>query len=137
MDNFNTPHVQPFYNSINLNNKELSKENANSLKQEEFITAIFKANLNKPISPSQIHKVYGKEFSKSVPLTSIRRAITNLTSKEVLRKTSIMVTGAFGKPEYCWVMESKKIHLEFIEDEKDDIPSGVGGGYGFRDILGC
>lgn len=32
---------------------------------------------------------------------------------------------------------SKKIHLEFIDDEKDDIPSGVGGGYGFKDILGC
>lgn len=115
MDNFNNTLVQPFYNSINLNSEQLSKENANALKQEEFITEIFKANKNKPISPSQVHKVYGKDFSKNVPLTSIRRAITNLTSKGTLRKTGIMVTGAFGKPEYCWVMEGKKIHLEFLD----------------------
>ena len=115
MDNFNTTHVQPFYNTISLDNTQLTKANAEALKQEEFITEIFKANKNKPISPSQVHKVYGKDFSKNVPLTSIRRAITNLTSKGTLRKTGIMVTGIFGKPEYCWVMESKKIHLEFLD----------------------
>lgn len=105
MDNYNTTHVQPFHNTISINDKELTIENANALKQEEFITSIFKANTNKPISPSQVHKVYVKDFNKNVPLTSIRRAISNLADKNVLRKTSIMVDGIFGKPEHCWVME--------------------------------
>jgi len=116
MDNFNTTHVQPFYNTIYLDNDQLTKANAEAMKQEEFITAIFKSNPNKPISPSQIHKVYGKDFSKNVPLTSIRRAITNLTEKNILRKTGIMVDGIYGKPEHCWVMEVKtgvQIQWEF------------------------
>lgn len=122
MDNFNTNHVQPFHNTISLSDKELSRENANALKQEEFITTIFKANPNKPISPSQIHKVYVKDFQKNVPLTSIRRAITNLTEKNILRKTGIMVTGNFGKVEHCWVMEVKtgvQIQWQFDEDNDD------------------
>lgn len=113
MDNFNTNHVQPFHNTINLDNKELTKANADALKQEEFITAIFKANINKPIAPSQIHSIYVKNFQKNVPLTSIRRAMTNMTEKGILRKTSIMVDGIYGKPQYTWVMERKGVQINW------------------------
>lgn len=94
-----------FYNTISIEGELLKKEWANSLKQEQFITEIFKCNPNKPLSPSQILSVYNDKYQKKVPLTSIRRAMTDLTAKNVLRKTYIQIAGIYGKPEYCWVYE--------------------------------
>lgn len=105
-----------FYNTIDLSGEILKKEWANSLKQEDYITEIFKCNLNKPLSPSQILKVYNDKHKNNVPITSIRRAMTDLTSKNILRKTSVTVKGLFGKNEFCWCMDSKEgvqIHWEF------------------------
>lgn len=96
-----------FYNTIDLSGEILKKEWANSLKQEQFITEIFKCNPNKPITPSQILGIYNKNYQKDVPLTSIRRAMTDLTKSNVLRKTNIQEKGIYGKPEHCWVMEVK------------------------------
>jgi hypothetical protein len=55
-------------------------------------------------SPSGIYDelIYWRRISKDTPLTSIRRAITNLTKKGYLRKTNIKVTGKYGRKEYCW-----------------------------------
>jgi hypothetical protein len=54
--------------------------------------------------PSEIHDFLIKFgfIDKHTPLTSIRRAITNLTKKGYLRKTNIKVTGKYGRQEYCW-----------------------------------
>ena len=40
-----------------------------------------------------------------VPITSIRRAITNLTNDEKLVKTDNQKTGPYGKPSYCWKLK--------------------------------
>ena len=37
-----------------------------------------------------------------VPLTSIRRALTNLTSAGKLVKTDVQRTGMYGRPERAW-----------------------------------
>lgn len=94
-----------FYNTIDLSGELLKKEWANSLKQEQFITEIFKCNPNKPLSPSQILKVYNDKYQRDVPLTSIRRAMTDLANDGILRKTSIKVKGLYNLPEHCWVYE--------------------------------
>jgi hypothetical protein len=36
------------------------------------------------------------------PITSSRRAITNLTNAKALTKTSEQITGNYGKPVYKW-----------------------------------
>jgi predicted transcriptional regulator len=37
-----------------------------------------------------------------VPITSIRRAITNLTQKGILIKSEVTKMGRHGKMNYCW-----------------------------------
>ena len=44
---------------------------------------------------------------KNVPITSIRRAITNLESEGLLHKTDIQKPGVYGKLNYCWVYKEK------------------------------
>ncbi len=43
------------------------------------------------------------------PITSIRRAMTNLTNRGNLVKTDAQVTGAKGKPEYIWKIKQTSI----------------------------
>ena len=104
-----------FYNTIELSLTELKDANIQTLKQEEFITEIFKANPTALISPSRMLGIYQKYYQKDTPITSIRRAMTDLTDKEVLRKTSVMVMGLYGKQEYCWCLkEPKGVQLEWF-----------------------
>jgi len=106
-----------WYNTISLEGMELKAAHLNTLKQEEFITEIFKNNPTQLISPSQVLSIYNKYYQKNVPITSIRRAMTDLTDKNVLRKTSVMVKGEYGKSEHCWVLkESKGVTIEFEFD---------------------
>lgn len=56
------------------------------------------------LSPSQLYNCLINDCSipQATPLTSIRRAISNLTKKGLLRKTQIKVMGRFGRLEYLW-----------------------------------
>ena len=71
--------------------------------QEERVLAFFRANQG-AWSPSQVHQ---RVFSDRVPLTSVRRAMTNLSDADryptpPLRKTEERVDGPFGRPEHLW-----------------------------------
>ena len=45
-------------------------------------------------------------MDNNTPLTSIRRAITNLEKKGKLEKTDIQKEGMYGKKTFCWVFKS-------------------------------
>ena len=71
--------------------------------QEAAVLAFFRANPG-AWSPSQVHS---RVFGERVPLTSTRRAITNLSDPNrypdpPLRKTDERVDGPFGRPEHMW-----------------------------------
>ena len=61
---------------------------------------------DKKYTPSQIAVELYKELS-GVPLTSIRRAITNLTFPGSLVKTNVKTTGPYGRPEYYWRLDNE------------------------------
>ena len=62
--------------------------------------AFFK-DQEKPQSPSMVYYA----FLKAWPITSVRRAITNLTTAGELVKTNNTVTGMYGKPEHLWSLK--------------------------------
>jgi len=95
---------QYFFNTINFSGTDLEKQNAKAAKQEYLILALFKANPDKKLSPSQVHTILGKKYNLYPPITSIRRAITNLTGRLELIKMSKedMITGPFSLPENTW-----------------------------------
>lgn len=67
--------------------------------QEGTILYLFKRTLQ-GLTPDQVHEMlYGHT---SVPITSVRRAITNLTSQGKLEKTDQRRAGSFGKKVFVW-----------------------------------
>lgn len=91
-----------WFNTINFEGEDLKRENAKAAKQEELILSLFKANPDKLLSPSQVHAIVGKKYQIYPPITSIRRALTNLTGRLELIKTDEMVPGNYHLPEHCW-----------------------------------
>ena len=89
-----------YYNTTNLSGKDLSRSIEQANKQEEIVMAIFRSK-NKPLSPVDVHKVYCTHLPQ-VPITSIRRAITNLTDQGKLIKTDLTGMGEYGKINYKW-----------------------------------
>lgn len=71
--------------------------------QEEKIAALFHVEPGKAWAPSALRD---KLFSKLVPVTSVRRALSNLTRDGVLAKTDDTVDGPHGHAEHLWRLAS-------------------------------
>ena len=87
--------MKHFYDTFEIKRSDLQKEISNAKNQEEKILLIF--NKKKELTPSEVW-----EYLMEYPLTSIRRAMTNLTEQGRLTKTSIQKLGYYGKPNYVW-----------------------------------
>ncbi len=95
-----------FFNTIGLTGEALWLANRDAGTQEDIILAWFKwQRPHGSASPSEIHR---KALPERVPLTSVRRAITNLTNDRRLVKTGKQVKGIYGKPEHCWRLPQHK-----------------------------
>lgn len=93
--------MKNFYNTIGLKGQELRKANVKALTQEELIYKVFSSNPKESFTPAEIHKAIGEI---TCPLTSVRRAITNLTKKGKLTQTENQRQGIYGKPNNCWTL---------------------------------
>ncbi len=68
--------------------------------QEERVLAFFQANPAKAFSPSDVWKAL---FSTNVPLTSVRRCVTNLANEGKLVKiNNATKPGPYARPEHLW-----------------------------------
>ena len=66
--------------------------------QESVILECFRT-AQEPLSPSMVHFL----TKLKCPITSIRRAMTNLSQAGKLKKTPKYTVGKFGKKEHLWV----------------------------------
>lgn len=70
-------------------------------RQEDAILAIFQ-RLRRAMTPSDVWAIT-QAAGKQWPMTSIRRAITDLTDERgALEKTATLRMGPLGKPEHAW-----------------------------------
>jgi hypothetical protein len=88
-----------FFNTINERGEELINSKKVCAEQEIKIMKIF--DIHKYLSPSQVYFFFA---NRNVPLTSIRRGITNLTNQGKLKKTEVKVMGSYGKKEHIWIL---------------------------------
>ena len=88
-----------YYNTTNEKGATLFDSERKAQSQEEKILTFFQTHLDQ-FSPTSIKRL----VLPNSPLTSIRRAITNLTKAGKLKKTGIKVLGTYGKLEHCWVI---------------------------------
>lgn len=88
-----------YYNTTNESGRTLAEYQRAAENQQEAIQMIFE-RFQRPLTPSQVHAV----MSKDTPITSVRRAITNLTNEGILTKLNDKQMGVYGRPEHLWVL---------------------------------
>ncbi len=88
-----------FFNTENSAGRELKEHRHQADSQERKIAAFFDEAAGFLYTPSEIRT---KVFSNSVPITSVRRAMTNLTTENLLVKTEQKHAGEYGRRECCW-----------------------------------
>jgi len=100
-------YMTPFYNTNQEGPDEAFDSSAKAAKQSDVILALFEMTKT-PMSPSMVYKALGQEW----PITSIRRAMTNLTDDGEIVKTQKTTKGIYGKKEHLWVLPEKPTTTE-------------------------
>ena len=94
-----------FYNTINLEGRELSAAQANALNQEQRVLRWFvRQGRTASFGPSAVSL---RVFHNGTPLTSVRRAMNSLTNRGDLIKLTGTIMGTYGKPEHLWTVSAK------------------------------
>lgn len=116
-------------------NKEAGQEHQQSVtkasKQEEIILAYFKLHPAEELTPFEVQEAVALT---GVPITSIRRAMSNLTFKDKLIKTKNQKDGIYkNKKNFCWKLnknptESKrnKTKKAKAKEKRDSLISPTG-----------
>jgi hypothetical protein len=99
-DLFNPP---SYHNTPNLTGPKLIEKESRAKSQEEKILEFFRRN-RQPYTPFQVQS----KLMPQAPITSIRRAITNLTKRGCLKKTAHQVEELYGTVNYLWVYWDSK-----------------------------
>lgn len=100
-----------YHNTTNESGTTLKNNFAKSKSQEEEIINVFifekgisiKKETNLGFSPSELY-----DGLETYPITSIRRALTNLTKQGKLIKTDEKRIGMYGRSEYVWRLNENK-----------------------------
>jgi hypothetical protein len=95
-----------FYNTIHEQGEQLNKSEAKAVSQEVYILYHFKANKGRSYTPFEVQQAIPELHN--TPITSIRRAITNLTNQGQLEHTHDMRQGDYGKLNHTWRYRDRK-----------------------------
>lgn len=93
--------LEHFHNTINSSGDELVAHTITCKTQEDKILAIFREKQGIAMTPFYVLDLYSKLY-RPVPITSIRRAMSNLTEQNKLIKTRNMKKEFFGKKNFLW-----------------------------------
>ena len=89
-----------YYNTTKSQGRDLGRYKAKADSQEVLVLAYFRERAWSGFTPSQVRL----GLKTRAPITSIRRAITNLTIDGLLVKTEEQKPGPFDKPEHVWTL---------------------------------
>jgi hypothetical protein len=104
---------QSFHNTVPLNSVEVRRRELSAQSQEEIILQWFKRRHGLEFSPDEVFValVYAgvcglkTQLHRDTPITSVRRAITNLEKKGMLRKTEIRRPTPRGATSRTWTWQ--------------------------------
>lgn len=99
-----TKQLNFFHNSIGLLPSEHREKEKKAINQSEKILALFKESPHCDFTPSEVYLKFGQQY----PLTSIRRAISDLTKVGELVKTENKRKGLFNEVNYTWKLNLNK-----------------------------
>jgi hypothetical protein len=90
-----------FYNTIGETGSTLTASKAKAESQKEIITRFFNENYGM-FTPFEVQS----KALPDAPITSIRRAITDLTSDGILERCGVMRPGKYLKVNHTWKRSS-------------------------------
>ena len=102
-----------YYNTTHIRGQALIKYKAKACDQEAMIYEFFSMNPSIKITPEDISN-YHPEFDHT-PITSIRRAFTNLKNLNLIFKTDNQVDGMYWRPIYTWQLVPTNGQMELVQ----------------------
>ncbi len=87
-----------YHNTTGQSDSELERRQQQAETQEARVLAFFREHPSGEFTPEDVRA----RVLPNAPLTSARRAITNLTNAQLLEKTERQVKGSFGHAVNCW-----------------------------------
>ena len=95
-----------YYNTNNETSNTLQRSWNQANKQKKLIyhifTSLWSDETGTYFAPHQIKDILSDRYDENYPLTSIRRAMTDLTAECMLVKTDYRVEGSYGKKVHTW-----------------------------------
>jgi len=88
-----------YYNTNKEEGAVLGASKQQNERQEDRILRWFRAHPKAKRTPCEI---WGELFGGHIPLTNVRRGMTDLTSEGLLEKTNYMRRGRYGKQVHTW-----------------------------------
>ena len=99
----------PYFNTTQLKNGDLDRARRKAKTQEERVLAFFNLHPAHLYTPFEVQE----KVLPGVPITSVRRAITNLEKAGHLRKTKRMWMGKYGARNHCWQLATpRQTHIQ-------------------------
>ena len=103
--------MNSYHNTNELHGPALAKAEGKARPQEEIILAYFR-ECYKAGPTNRTPWEVCSYFNDRYPITSIRRAITNLTNAGMLKKADIQRRGRYAAKESAWVYVPQKVSGE-------------------------
>lgn len=97
-----------FYNTIRQEGDELRRSMQNARTQKDKILVYFERRPGMLITPHSVAEFFSL-LGYNWPITSVRRAMTDLTTDGHLEKTKMMRAEKLGKPNYCWSLAKRPV----------------------------
>lgn len=95
-----------FYNTIGIQEPQAAQHRATNAKQSDIILALFQRYPGHAFTPFEV-----QHHTRLRLITSIRRAITDLTKAGHLVKTDIKKPGEYGTVNYTWQLKDRQTKL--------------------------
>ena len=97
-----------FYNTTQETGHQLHQSRIKAASLQDQILNYFRRNPTRHYTPAEVHQHFTR-----YPLTSVRRAMTDLTTEGALVKTEMLTPGLYGKNNFNWrLAEPRPIPLE-------------------------
>ena len=94
----------PYFNTTQLNGSDLDHARRKAKTQEDRVLAFFNLRPAYLYTPFEVQE----KVMPGVPITSVRRAITNLEKAGHLIKTRVMGAGKYGVRNHCWQLAAPR-----------------------------
>ena len=95
-----------YFNTTHVRGQRLAQYDAKTDDQEAMIAEFFDKNPDTELTPEDVLVLH--PGFHSTPITSIRRAFTNLKGVGLIVKTDNQVDGMYGRPIYTWKLADPK-----------------------------